>query len=596
VPTAWYPHSVSLSHDNAVMYIANGKTDPGRNPSYETGSANQYILQLEGGGLLTVPVPGATDLGNLTTQVAANNGYSVPVNSADTTMMSFLHQHIQHVIYIIKENRTFDQVLGDLTNGANASAALTMYGKRVTPNFHAAAQNFVTLDNFFCSGEVSGNGWAWSTEARESDHGVKTIPPNYAGRGASNDSEGSNRTVNVGLPTATQRNAALAGLYSSLGAGLKGGAANLLPGTNDDFATDGPTGTPIQTGHIWDAALQAGKTVRNYGFFVDIVRYNIPASYGGLYPSSYPQYNYLRNPYYLSTLGIPALAPLYTVAVSTNPALASHTDPYFRGFDNAFPDVWRVEEWMREFNGYNQTNPSAPYSSNYVTNGNLPNLTLLRLMHDHTGNYSGANTAVAGLTTAELQQADNDLAVGRVIQTVANSPYASNTLIFVLEDDAQDGPDHMDAHRSTAYIVGPYVKQHAVVSTRYTTVNLVRTIGDILGLDHLNLNDAYQRPMTDVFSTTATNWGFTATASPYLAPTSIALAEPGLKFADNDPAVSPHDSAWWADATRGFDFTAADRVPADMLNEVLWEGAHPGVPYPHERSGADLRRRLLTEK
>ena len=189
------------------MYVANGKMDPGANPLYETGSANQYILQLEGGGLLTVPLPGAADLGNLTAQVAANNGYSVPANPADAAMMSFLHQNIQHIIYIIKENRTFDQMLGDLTNGANGDPSLTMYGKRVTPNFHSLSQNFITLDNFFCSGEVSGNGWAWSTEARESDHGTKTIPPNYAGRGASNDSEGTNRDVNVGAATPTARDA-----------------------------------------------------------------------------------------------------------------------------------------------------------------------------------------------------------------------------------------------------------------------------------------------------------------------------------------------------------------------------------------------------
>jgi YVTN family beta-propeller protein len=571
VPTAWYPHAVSLSSDGSVMYIANSKIDPGRNPAYETASTNQYILQLQGGGLLTVPVPAASDLPNLTAQVAANNGYSVPANAADTAVMSALRGKIQHVIYIIKENRTFDQVLGDLTNGANADPALVMYGKRVTPNFHLLSQNFVTLDNFFCSGEVSGDGWAWSTGARESDHGTKSIPPNYAGRGASNDSEGTNRDVNVGIATLAGRNAALNNIYGVVAAPIKGGAANLLPGTNNDFATDGPNGL-VQAGTIWDAALRAGLTVRNYGFFNDLSKYNLPASAGGLYPSSYPQYNYLRNPH---SIGL-------QVAISTSPSLAPYTDPYFRGFDNAFPDVWRVEEWQREFAGY-------------VTGGNLPNLTLLRLMHDHTGNFSGADTAVAGLTTPELQQADNDLAVGRVAAAVAASPYAGNTLIFVLEDDAQDGPDHMDAHRSTAYVIGPYVRKHAVVSTRYTTVNMVRTIEDILGLDHLNLNDAYQRPMTDVFDLTQASWTYSAVASPYLATTTIALNDPDLKFADSLPAAPVRSAAWWARATRGLDFSAADRVPADLYNEILWEGLKPGIPYPRERSGADLRRRFLSD-
>ena len=303
-------------------------------------------------------------------------------------------------------------------------------------------------------------------------------------------------------------------------------------------------------------------------------RYNLPKSAGGLQPADYAgaPTNYLRNPH---ALGVP-------VATSTNPTLAPFTDPYFRGFDNAFPDVWRVEEWQREF-------------ANYVTNSNLPSLTLLRLMHDHTGNFGGASPAVAGLNTPELQQADNDLAVGRVAETLAHSPYAGNTLILVLEDDAQAGPDHVDAHRSTAYVVGPYVKHHAVVSTRYSTVNLVRTIEDILGLDHLGLNDAYQRPMTEVFDLFQPNWTYSSVASTALATTQIATLDPTIRFAEG-PVVTPTQTAeYWAKATRGFDWSAADRVPADLFNRVVWEGLRPGVPYPMQRSGEDLRTRLVTD-
>ncbi len=582
IPTAWYPHSVSLSADGSMMYVSNGKTDPGPDPLYEVSGANQYVLQLEGGGLLSLPVPGAAVLSTLTAQVAANNGYSTPVNGNDAAVMNALHANIQHVIYIIKENRTFDQILGDLGNGSNGSPSLTMYGKRVTPNFHAAAANFVTLDNFFCSGEVSGDGWAWSTEARESDHGTKSIPLNYASRGASNDSEGSNRNVNVGIATPAGRDAALGGfgLYYEVAGSIKGGYANLLPGTNNDFATDGPSGSPAQAGYLWDAALRAGLSVRNYGFFVDISRYNLPAADGGLVPSANAKYGYLESPY---ALGL-------KVATSTNPTLSPYTDPYFWGFDNAYPDVWRVLEWQREFAGY-------------VSNGNLPNLTLLRLMHDHTGNFGGSDPAVEGLNTAELQQADNDYAVGEVLQTVANSPYAGNTLIFVLEDDAQDGPDHMDAHRSTAYVVGPYVRKRAIVSDRYSTVNMVRTIEDILGLDHLNLNDAYQRPMTDVFDLTQATWSFTASASPYLAATGILktvsnnpLGIPAtVRYADTRPAKPARSAAWWVRATRGLDFSDADKVPGelgegDAYSRIEWEGVKPGVPYPARRSGVNLGR------
>jgi YVTN family beta-propeller protein len=584
VPTAWYPNSVSVSSDNKTLYITNGKSDPGSNPRYEVGSANQYILQLEGGGLLTVPVPSSSTLASLTAQVAANNGYSIAVNANDVATMAALRQKIQHVIYIIKENRTFDQILGDLGNGSNGDASLVMYGKRVTPNFHAIATNFVTLDNFFCSGEVSGDGWAWSTGARESDHGTKSIPPNYASRGASNDSEGTNRDVNIGFPTPAGRDAALGGhqLYYGVAANLKGGYTNLLPGTNDDFATDGPNGA-AQAGRLWDAAVRAGLAVRNYGFFIDLSLYNLPTSFGGLVPNDHPgaPFNYLQSPF---SLGL-------KVATSTNPTLQPFTDPYFWGFDNSYPDAWRVQEWQRDFATY------VPGSPTYVAGSTLPALTLLRVMHDHTGNFGGSDPAVAGLSTPELQQADNDLAVGRIIQTVANSPYAGNTLIFVLEDDAQDGPDHMDAHRSTAYIAGPYVKQHAVVSTRYSTVNMVRTIEDVLGLDHLNLNDAYQRPMSDVFNLAQANWTYTATISPYLKSTLISstttATDGSIRFADNLPAKPARSARWWAKATRGFDWSDADRIAGERNDEgsyaeVEWRGVKPGVPYPKHRSGIDF--------
>lgn len=573
VPTAFYPNAVSLSADGGTIYVANGKSDPGKDPGYTIGNANnQYIEQLTSSGLLAVPVPGSTDTGHLSAQVAANNGYSVPANPGDATVMAALRSRIQHIIYIIKENRTYDQVLGDVTNGGNGDATLTQFGKRVTPNFHRLAQNFVTLDNFFCSGEVSGNGWAWVTAARESDHGVKTIPVNYAGRGASNDSEGTNRNINVAPPGVAARTAALPP-YGTLASAFPGGPANLLPGTNNDFATDGPNGL-IQAGFIWDAALRAGLTVRSYGVFVDISRYSLPKSLGGLQPADFAgaPANYLRDP---AALGV-------TVAASTSPSMAAYTDPYFRGFDNAFPDVWRVEEWQREF-------------TQFIAGNNLPNLTMLRLMHDHMGNFGGSSPAVGGLTTPETQQADNDLAVGRVVDAVAHSPYAGNTLIFVVEDDAQDGPDHMDAHRSTAYVVGPYVKQNAVVSTRYSSVNVVRTIEDILGTDHLNLNDAYQRPMTDVFDLGQVSWTYNAIASAYLRDTTLALDDaPGaakVEYAEGPAATPLRTAAYWAKATRGFDFSGADRVPAALYNEVLWEGLMPGKPYPVTRPGDDLRRR-----
>ena len=177
-------------------------------------------------------------------------------------------------------------------------------------------------------------------------------------------------------------------------------------------------------------------------------------------------------------------------------------DPYFRGFDNTYPDLYRFAEFRREFNESD-------------ANNSMPSMVFLRYMHDHMGSFSAANKLLPGSGNPEFQQADNDAAVGMTLQMVAHSAnYARNTLFVIVEDDAQDGPDHEDAHRSTSYVIGPYVRTNALVKTRYSTVNALRTIEDVLGLEHLNLNTAYQRPMTDVFDIGATgHWNFTASAS-----------------------------------------------------------------------------------
>ena len=263
---------------------------------------------------------------------------------------------------------------------------------------------------------------------------------------------------------------------------------------------------------------------------VDLTRYNIPVIVGGV--------PLIENPYASGT----------QVAWSSNPTLAPYTDIYFRGFDNSFPDTWRWEEWNREF-------------QLYVAGNNLPSLSLVRFMHDHTGNfcpkpYTASSCPAAGLNTPELQTADNDYAVGKLIEAVANSQYAANTLIMVLEDDAQAGEDHVDAHRSTAYIVGPYVKQHRIVSTHYNTVNMLRTIEDVLGILPLNLNDSSQPPMADVFDPNQASWHYSAVASPSLKHTGLNTAS--VHYAsgpDIDPNLMPtHDQDWWAQRTLGYNW------------------------------------------
>jgi hypothetical protein len=196
-------------------------------------------------------------------------------------------------------------------------------------------------------------------------------------------------------------------------------------------------------------------------------------------------------------------------------------------------------------------------------------------MHDHTGSF---DTAIDMVNTPELMQADNDYAVGLLVEKIANSIYAQDTLIFVIEDDAQDGGDHVDSHRTIAFIAGPYVKQGAVISTAYNTVDFIRTMEEILGVKQfLNLNDALGHPMADVFTTTPHQWSFTATPSDYLYATALPLPAPplGMKI-----PKSSHNSVYWARVTRGLDFSDADRVNSLLYNRILWKGMMHDKPYP----------------
>jgi hypothetical protein len=465
--------------------------------------------------------------------VARNNHFGFAESASDRAMMTFLHRHIRHIIYVVRENRAYDQILGDLGEG-NGAPSLVEFGKDITPNAHRLARQFVDLDNFYDTGEVSGNGWAWSTAARESDAGEKNIPINYALDGLSYDWEGENRNVNVALPTLADRRK-VAPYYPD--------DPDLLPGQNDVAAPDGPQGQK-QKGYLWDAALRAGLSVRNYGFFIDLEPYDRPTSQGGIGEIIDPHARGVR------------------VAVSTNPTLAPRTDPYFRGFDNRYPDVYREAEWAREFAGY-------------VKHQDLPSLELVRLMHDHLGSF---DQAIKGVNTPDTEVADNDEAVGKLIETVAHSPYADSTLIFVVEDDAQDGPDHVDAHRSVAFVAGPYVKHHAVVSDRYTTVNLVRTIEDILGFGPMTLNDAYERPMATVFDRNARHWDFHATEPRPLTATRLPQSSEAMTL---PRWHKPRPAQWWAQQTRGYDWHVEDDIPTVAFNHVLWQGLHPGTPYPH---------------
>lgn len=560
IPTGWYPNSVALSNDGTWAYVVNSKSPTGPNldwcyvygpAGYPTCMpANEYNPQLTKAGLLSFPLATAldpTELQTLTQNVTDGNRFASVEKPDQAATMADIHSRVQHVIYILKENRTYDQILGDLGRG-NGDPELTLFGQAITPNEHNLAQQFVTLDNFLASAEVSNDGWPWSTSARAPDVIEQQYPVNYAQRGLSLDSEGMNRNVNVAIPTLAQRQASdplMPG--GALSPNITGGE-DLLPGQADVAAPDGPN-NELNTGYIWNDALRAGLTVRDYGFFVDTNCYNVPSCQTPL----------AHDPHATNTI----------VAPPTNVALAPFTDQYFRGFDPSFPDYYRYKEWEREFD------------TNYAAGG-LPNLTLIRFMHDHTGNFA---TAIDGVNTPERDVADNDYAVGLVAQKIANNPlYKNNTLIFVVEDDAQDGGDHIDSHRTTAFVAGAYVK-NGVVSKAYNTTNFIRTMEEVLGLSPMNLNDALAEPMSDIFDTTRTSWTFTATPAAILYCTQLPLPQPYLPC--NDPTPN---AKYWARVTKGMDMDDADAVDGESFNRILWKGMRGNKPYPARPSGKDLRQ------
>ncbi|MFZ0478846.1 MAG: putative Ig domain-containing protein [Terriglobales bacterium] len=556
IPTGWYPNALTLSADGTWAYVVNSKSPTGANPNWCYGyggatyptcfPANEYNPQLTKAGLQSFQLSSAmAQLPALTTQVTKNNRFSS--TSATGPAMAAVHDGVQHVIYILKENRTYDQILGDLGRG-NGDPTLALFGQAITPNQHNLASQFVTLDNFRATAEVSNDGWPWSTSARAPDVVEHQFPVNYSQRGLSLDTEGLNRSVNVSLPTLAERQASdplMPG--GALSPDIPDGE-DLLPGQTDVDAPDGPN-DEINTGYLWDNALRAGLTVRSYGFFVDITCYNVASC----------QIPLTHDPFSSSTI----------VATPTNVALAPFTDQYFRGFDPSFPDYYRYKEWERDFD------------TNYATGG-LPNLSLVRFMHDHTGNFA---TSIDLVNTPDRDQADNDYAVGLLVEKIANSPvYKNNTLIFVVEDDAQDGGDHVDSHRTIAFVAGAYVK-NALVSTAYNTIDFVRTIEEVLGVQPMNLNDALATPMADIFNTVPNReWTFTAAPASILYCTNLPLPAP------IQPCTNPTpDSRYWARVTAGLDFTDADRVDGGTFNRILWKGLMGNRPYPAAPTGKDLR-------
>jgi DNA-binding beta-propeller fold protein YncE len=570
IPTAWYPDSVSTSVDGKLLFVVNSKSIPGPNPTNcrgdgkapnappcVRGPGDQYVLFLEKASLWTAPVPPAAELAALTEQVAQNNHFDRVAQPGAGPVFAQLRGKIQHIIYIVKENRTYDQVLGDLEVG-NGDPALTEFPEPVTPNHHAFARRFVTLDNFYDSGEVSGSGWNWSVGARTTDYTEKTVPINYAGRGFEYDWEGTNRNVNVGIASLEERIKAQPLL--SLDPQHPADPA-LLPGDADVAAPDGAEGE-AGAGYIWDEALRAGLSVRNYGFYIDQARYDSPG----------------KNPAYIPISKTPFQDKIVQ-SYATTKALVTRTDPYFRGFDQNNADFYNFQEWEREFD-------------QFAANGNLPSLSLVRFCHDHFGSFG---TALYGLNTPALQIADNDYAIGLLAQKIAASRYKDNTLIFVIEDDAQDGADHVDAHRSVAFVIGPYVKQGVVIPERYSTVSMVRTMEALLGLAPSSLYSAASGPMTEIFDPNQSAWDYRA-----IVPNLLRTSQLPLPKATAENSLPPtahilasardwHNGKYWQKKLGDMDYDEEDKLDTPRFNRELWKGIMGSTPYPVNRSGKDLR-------
>ncbi|MBN3922864.1 beta-propeller fold lactonase family protein [Nostoc sp. NMS4] len=576
IPTGWYPNSVSVSQDGQRLYVVNAKSNSGPNPSNSrttpaglarnTNFKNQYTWALEKAGISIIPVPSSSTLAMLSTQVDKNNGF---YNRRPDRTMKYLQGKIKHVIYIVKENRTYDQVLGDLPLG-NGDPAITLFPQRISPNHHKLSFGFATFDNFYDSGESSGVGWNWSTYARTTDYTEKTQSVLYGNAGFNGltyDYEGTNRNISLALPqTSSNRspiNTRLTGILDP------SGQSSILPGDRDVDAPEGDGNLQPDAigGYLWDTALRAGKTVRNYGFFVDNGAPYVTSQTDPTKPDP-------KNPAYIPISPTP-YADKIPQAPVTKTALLDKTDLYFRSFDQNNADIYLYNEWERD-----------------LKENGLPNLMLVRLSHDHFGSFG---TALFGLNTPELQMADNDYAIGKLVEKISHLPEWKETAIFIIEDDSQNGPDHVDSHRSLAYVISPYTKRGALVSTNYNTISVLRTMEDLLNINYLAITDANAEPMSDAFTREPNFQPYTAIVPGNLC---VKPVDPKLVPACQDRSVEKtaampilNAKKWWAAMTKDFNFVGEDNLDPEEFNEILWAGIKgDNIPYPEERNRKDLRQ------
>lgn len=536
-PTGWYPNDLEII--DGKLYVVNSNSLSGSNVGNcrDTVSIskdallpcrgrNLHAFQTKKAGLLSMPLPHKKNIQDkLTLQVARNNHFFQDDNISYTIL--FLRLKIKHIIYVVKENRTYDQILGDLKIG-NSDSNLTLFPNIITPNHHKIAKEFVTMDNFFDSGSASNDGWVWSTSGHTTEYTQKNIMINYAKRGLSYDNEGQNRNIPLAYGNVSIRRKFDPRVPND---------PDLLPGIRDVASVDGDDEEPA-TGYIWNKALEAGLKVRNYGFFCDEERYFLQHD----------------NPAYVKPSREPFKDKIIQ-AYPNKPALLQVTDLYFHGYDNNYPDLWRFNEFKREFD-------------NYVKSNIFPNLVLVRFPHDHFGSFS---TALAGVNTPLRQMSDNDYALGKLIELVSSSPFKDSTLIVTIEDDAQNGGDHVSAHRSICLVAGPYIKKNTLISTRYTTVNVLKTIELLLNIPPVGLNDALAKPMEDIFDIYNTNFNYNVEIPKILYKTDLELPSNKKPTLENLPILE-HNSQYWQKVMKNQNFQSEDQLNVKEFNEALVKG------------------------
>jgi DNA-binding beta-propeller fold protein YncE len=481
VPAGWYPTFAHPLPANRLL-ILNGRgarsfpnpqgPNPSRRPAptHEGNIAVQYVGRLQLGSASLVEAFDDQKLDEYTAQVLRNTPYKTRLLAdAGTPQGSVIPASagargpIRHVIYIVKENRTYDQVLGDLGIG-NGDASLTLFGEEVTPNQHKLARDFVLLDNFYVNADVSADGHNWSAAAIAPAYVQRMWPNSYSARRRHYDYEGGERAA---LPPA---------------------------------------------GYIWSNALAAGRTVRNYGWWAANV--------------------------------MPRPASGRQIAQVRDPALAPHTNLNYRAYDLDFPDVERIQPFLEDLR-------------QWESSGAMPEFIVLRIGNDHTsGTAPGKHTPRAAV-------ADNDAAMGLLVEAVSKSRFWPATAIFVLEDDAQNGPDHVDSHRSPAFVISPYTRGRGIDSTMYNTVSMLRTMELILGMRPMTMHDAGATPMWRAFRNQPD-------------PRPWQAEKPRIPLDEKNPPNNPT-----AARTLRMDFTEADRIDDNELNEILWlavKGTEPPVP------------------